>query len=445
MSERVSSQQPNGLTAAARPMVELAAIAGLVTADLWLVWDRPWLSALARAMAAAVLIASLLRRAAGRRLQPTAMTAARAWLEAAAATLALGVAVVAWAAAVRGPLDEPDLSLLALPAPALGLWLLRRLALVSVQQLALQLCLWPLAREVLGSGARATLLVAVLFGLGHLPSPAFAVATAIGAALWIGLYRRSRRLAPLIASHALLAGLASTLPDRLFYDMKVGAPALEIAAAQQSLAGEDRRSLLAAFGSPRYGAYRGGTDEGYVAGLYRDVLGRVATEEEVRDGVEQLATTTRLGLAKRMLLAPELDDATLWRRVIDDQPLAPGIDVAPASADVVFAGWYPAEGEWRWARDPAPAIGFRIDREPGRGHVLALSGGAAAHAVPEARQRPVSVELELNGRLVGSCRFTDFTPRDYRFVLDPEHLAADGDNLLRFLGQVLGEIGRAHV
>ncbi len=429
------------LSTAARPAIELVAVVALVTADLWLVWDRPWLLAVVRALAAAVVIASLLRRRADRPAAVPGMRAGEAWLEALAVTSLLVCCVMVWADLVAGPLDEPDFRLLR-PASALGLWLLRHLGLAAVQQLVLQRFLWPVTLQALGEAPQAIVVVALLFGLFHLPSVALAFATAVAAAVWLFLYRRSGRLAPLIASHVLLAAIASTLPVSMFYGMEVGAPALEVAAAQRTLAGEQRQALLRAVGSPRYAAYRGGTDRGYVEGLYRDLLGRVATEEEVRDSLAQLATSSRQALAERMLLAGELDDATLWRRAVDDELLPASVDVTPSSDGVpppagapavTFTGWYAPEPEWRWAHDPAPEVGFRIERLPDRAYVLAVSGGVAAHAVAGVRQRPVTVELELDGEVVGSGRFTDFTAIDYRVLLGPERLAADGDNRLRFL------------
>ena len=431
--------RPAGLPAATLPAVELAAVVALVTVDLWLVWDRPWLLALTRALAAAVLIASLLRRRKDRPAATPGMSAGRAWTEAAVATLVLAGAVLAWSAAVSGPFDEPDLTLLAGPATALGLWLLRHLVLAWVQQLVLQLYLWPVAREVLKSSFLTTATVAMLFGLFHLPSPSLAIATAIAGGVWLLLYRRSGRLAPLIASHVLLAATAATLPDRLFYDMEVGAPALEVAADQRSLAGEEKQALLTAVSSPGYAAYRGGTDRGYIDGLYRDILGRVPTDGEVADGVEQLARISRLSLAKRMLLAQELDDATLWRRVIDDEPLPPGVDVTPSgpapggAPAVTFAGWYAPEESWRWAHSQTPEIGFHLELVPERVYVLTFSGGVAAHVAQGMHQPSVTVALELNGDVVGSGRFTDFSGLEYGMLLDPGQLAANGNNRLRFL------------
>ncbi len=406
----------------ARPLLALTAMVALVVADLWWLWDHPELQALVRSLAASVLIASLFIRHRTSPAVAPGQAAGRAWLETAVVTSALGLAVVGWAVAVSGPLDEPDWPNLAIPA--LGFWLGHRLVLATIQQLVLQLFLGPVAREALGDGPWAIFGVAALFGLFHLPSVPFAVATGVAAALWLGLYRRSRRLAPLIASHALLAILASTLPERLFLDMKVGAPALEIAAQQRALAIDEMQAMLGAISSPRYAAYRGDTDFDYVAGLYRDILGRVGTEAEVRDGVEQLQQISRRKLAQRMLLAEELDATTLWRRTLDDEPLAAPAEITAASDPTRFTGWYEAEDEWRWANALAPTITFPIDPKSDRPYVLAISGGAAT---------PVGVELELNGDVVSAARFTDFIPRDHRSLIQPEQLIAGGENTLRLL------------
>ena len=384
---------------------------------------RAGLHAAVRGLAIAILIASYLRRRGAGAAVGAGLIAWRAWIEAAAATLALGLAVGLWAAAASGPFDEPDLALLSLSAPALGLWMLRRLALALIQQAVLQLFLWPVARQVLRSDWLTTAVVASVFGLFHLPSLSFAVATALAAALWLTLYRRSRRLLPLVVSHAVLAAGASLLPEGLLYDMAVGRPALEIAADLRSLAGAQQQAMLGAVTSARYARHRGRTDSGYVRGLYRDILGRLPGDEEVADGVEQLRTISRLALAKRMLLSRELDDATLWHRHIDDEPLAPGVAIPAGSEEAEFVGWYAAESAWRWAREAAPAIRFRLEREARRDYVLAFRGGAAA---------PLSAELELNGHVVGDVRLQDLMPRDHRFVVAAEHLGAGGENELRF-------------
>ena len=404
------------------PPAELLVVFGLIGIDLWLPSDRFWWRALLRGLAILAVAASMLRRRAVLVGRARAVDPGRAWLEAGVVTLALGAGLGGWAVLASGPFDEPDLAPLKGSTAAAGIWVLRRLALASIQQLTLQLFLWPVAREALRSVPLATGAVAVLFGLCHLPSLPFAVATTIAAALWVGLYRRSRRLAPLIVSHALLAAAAALLPERLFYGMDVGRPALEVAAEQRLLAGEARQALLAAVTSPRYAAHRGGTDEGYVDGLYRDVFGRLATQAEVGHAVGQLASITRLGLAKRMLLAKEVEDAVLWRRVIDDALLAPGIEIGPASEEAEFVGWFDAEPDWRWARSSRPLLRFRAVPEPERDYVLTFSGGAAA---------PVAVDLELDGRPVGDARFVDFHPRDRRFLVAGADLAASGDHELR--------------
>ena len=151
----------------ALPLTELATVVALVWVDLWLPPDGVWTHAAIRALAAAVVTASFFRRRAVLLAEPK-MRPRRAWLEAAGVTLALGAIVLAWALAIREPFDEFDVSLLAGGLPALGPWLLRRVALVSVQQLGLQLFLFPVARELLRSGALATFAVAALFGVFHL-------------------------------------------------------------------------------------------------------------------------------------------------------------------------------------------------------------------------------------------------------------------------------------
>ncbi|MEM7349616.1 MAG: CPBP family intramembrane glutamic endopeptidase, partial [Acidobacteriota bacterium] len=352
-----------------RAALELIAVAGLIGIDLWLPVEGAWLRAPIRALAGGIVLLALFRRRASADDDPPGARP-RAWLEATLVTVALGLVVYAWAMVVSGPFDEMDRSILRSSAPVVVWWLLRRLVLAWLQQVVLQHFLWPLGREALGSGGAATLVVALLFGLFHLPSLAFAMATALGAALWLTLYRRSRRLLPLVVSHALLAAMASFLPDRLLLDMRVGRPALATAAEQRSLAAVDRQAMLEAVADRQYAIHHGDTDSGYVAGLYRDVLGRIATADEIGDGVEQLQTLSRLGLAKRMLLAPELDVASLWQRTIDDQPLAPGLEIHPGSDSATFDGWYEAEGEWRWARSATPSLRFRLERAPARDYIL---------------------------------------------------------------------------
>ncbi len=411
--KNLSSLEPS------RPAIELAAFLTLATVDLWLLHSRPLLSLLARAGAVLILVASYRRRRLPSRRRPAA--ARRAWLEAAAATLLLAVLVLAWAAAVREPYDEPDFAFLELPGPLLGPWIMRRLGLAAVQQLALQLFLWPVLRELSRSSAAASVAASAVFGLLHLPSPAFALTTALCAAVWLALYRRCRRLAPLILSHALLVTVAHVVPERLFYDREVGARATARVADYRLLADHDSRALLRTVTSERYTAHRG-TERGYVEGLYRDLLGRPAAEHETRAWVERLRQSSPAAVAKQMLLSPELDAASLGDRAIDYQLLKPGVAILPASPSAEFGGWHDAEPGWRWARTRAPAIRFGCEHDPGRLHVLALDCAAATEQ---------QVELELDGHTVGHTVFSDLAPQSRRFLLAPEQLAVGESHELR--------------
>ncbi len=325
----------------------------------------------------------------------------------------LAVLLAVWVAIVREPYDEPDFAFLDLPGPLLCFWILRRLALAAVQQLVLQLFLWPVARELLRADGAATVTTAAVFGLLHLPSPAFALGTAVVAAVWLVLYRRCRRLAPLIVSHALLITAAHAMPERLFYDRAAGARVMADAADYRLLARPESRALLRAVTSDRYFAHRGSSERGYVEGLYRDLLGRPASAGEAATWIERLRRGSRGSVAKQMLLAAELEPATLRGREIDDRPLKPGVAILPGSPAADFEGWYDAEAGWRWARTATPAIRFALEPEPERLYVLALACGAAAEQ---------QVDLELDGYAAGSASFAGFAPQTRRFLLEPGQL-----------------------
>ena len=102
-------------------------------------------------------------------------------------------------------------------------WLIGKFGAALGQQLALQFFLAPVCVELTRGRASGMVLAASIFGLIHLPSPTLVAITTLGGLSWIVLYRRSGRLAPLVASHMILATLAhGTLPERLTYDMRVG-------------------------------------------------------------------------------------------------------------------------------------------------------------------------------------------------------------------------------
>ena len=74
-----------------------------------------------------------------------------------------------------------------------------------------------------GKGSKSILLVALLFGVLHLPNPLLAVFTFVGALIWAAVYQRQPNLFALALSHAVLSlTLAFTLSPNLLNNLRVG-------------------------------------------------------------------------------------------------------------------------------------------------------------------------------------------------------------------------------
>ena len=291
-------------------VVELGVAMAAAAAGLWLV-SAPvgvW-ALLAGGVVAGTLgwLSHRRRRSAGGIAEAPRVPAARAWLETGIATALLIAAAAFVLALFREPYDELRLGILVRPPAELALWLGRRLVLAAAQQLVLQLFLVPVCGEVLTTTVGATALAAALFGLAHLPSPTLAVLTFVAAASWIWLYRRGRRLAPLVLAHALLwiTGYA-LLPDRLTYDMRVGRAAVQAMPAFRMLDGTLGRTILREVTTPAYYERQGGTDAAFVRALYRDILGREPAEWEVAFWQEWLRHDSRVEVAKHFVVSDEL-------------------------------------------------------------------------------------------------------------------------------------------
>ncbi|MFI5165770.1 MAG: DUF4214 domain-containing protein [Thermoanaerobaculales bacterium] len=293
-----------------RAVIELGLAVAGAAAGLWLVPPRLGVREL---LAAGLLAAALAwyshrrRQTAGEAPAPPRIAAGRAWLEACLATLAL----VAMAALVfsffREPYDEVRLAIVQRPPAELAIWVGRRLVFAAAQQLLLQLFLAPVCGEIVGGTVMATSLAAALFGLAHLPSPTLVVLTFVAASTWIWLYRRGRRLAPLVVAHALLwiAGFA-IVPDRLTYDMRVGRAAVAVRPGFRMLDSALGRSILREVTTPSYYQRQGGTDAAFVQALYRDVLGREAAPAEVAFWKRWLQHDSRIEVAKHFVISDEL-------------------------------------------------------------------------------------------------------------------------------------------
>lgn len=279
-----------------RPAAELILAVGALEWALWGLRESgpAWLYVAAHVVSVAAIFASWDRRRRSQSTEPASPAgAAGSW------ALTLGVAlglsaVLLLAARFVGDrnetyefvfLDKP-------PAKLLG-WGVGKFLAALGQQLALMLFLWPVCFELTRSRLAGTVAAATIFGLIHLPSPTLVGITLLAGLAWIALYRRTGRIAPLVASHMLLAILAhGALPERLTYDLRVGASARADMKRFEDLNDprlrlinhrlKIHRAELRRYASDRYYAAQGGTPEGYIRGLYRDILRRPAADSDVR-------------------------------------------------------------------------------------------------------------------------------------------------------------------
>jgi hypothetical protein len=199
--------------------VSLAAVLGLLELDLWWLCELPawWPRAVSFATIAAVVGWVCWRRAAGGAAQPVR----GAWPAAAVATALLAALLTGLAALMAWPAPEQTVWI-DKTAHELALWMLTKLVVVWLQQLGLQWFLAPTCAALLGR-ARGHMVAVILFALLHLPNFSLVLLTGLAGLVWVVLYQHWRRVAPLVASHLVLAVLVhAVVPERVIHDLRVG-------------------------------------------------------------------------------------------------------------------------------------------------------------------------------------------------------------------------------
>jgi hypothetical protein len=288
--------------------MELVAMLAVLTADLW--WLRtlesPYPSILAAAVVGGVVVASLLRRREQRLIStPGRRGHSSAWrgtlvFTAMALALVVGLSVLAR----TEPWDEVRLYAMQWPLlQQLGV-VIHGLVRATVQQVLLLGFLWPVTLEVTRRESLAAVLVAAVFGAAHLPNPFLAAGTLVIGAAWIWLFRRGAAFSALVVSHAILAVAAfALLPERTLEDLHVGAKAVVRAPRYEVYEDEAVRQILRRACTP--GGDLAIWDGDQAAALIEEILGRPATEFEIRKWEYRDRYLTRCAAAKRLLMSAQ--------------------------------------------------------------------------------------------------------------------------------------------
>ena len=290
-----------------RAAAELVLVIAAFQIGIWNVFgaaNRPYLVA---ALAMPIFIAWLghrRRQRTGVAATEPAWSLGQTWAIVTVITVLLAVLILIASALIRTEGERLDPTL---PSKLVNAgWLAKHVSAVVIQQIALHFFLFPACFEIVRHRAPARMIGAAVFGILHLPSMTFLALTFVGALIWSWLFERSRRLTPLIVSHFVLAqAVSSAMPERLTYNMAVGARALQQARAYQKVAEEPLASLYTELQSDAYYARNGGTDADFIRALYRDVLRRDAIDAEINAALPSLRTRSRADIVVRFLMMAE--------------------------------------------------------------------------------------------------------------------------------------------
>ncbi len=315
-----------------RPALELASVVGLLEAELWFLRASGpvWLNVVVFGAIVAVLWLSHERRKSDG-TAPIVRGFGRSWAEVLAVCAGLSVVLLVSARFVGDSSETFEFLFLSKPPLKLFNWVLGKFGAALGQQLALQLFLAPVCIEVTRGRASGVVLAASIFGLIHLPSPTLVAITTVGGAAWVVLYRRTGRLAPLVASHMVLATLAhGALPERLTFDMRVGQAATadgdrfatlsdpKVRRANRRL--KENRASLIYLTSQAYFDAHGGDMPGFIRGLFRDVFGREAKDSDVAFWVNRKLDNPRVDIPSIFLASDEYAEILRGRRARAEAP-----------------------------------------------------------------------------------------------------------------------------
>ena len=221
--------------------------------------------------------------------------------------VAVQVGLIAVFAESRGVLEsELGFATLGKAPTEVPAWLIGKLATVVAQQFSLYWLVFPLCFEI--SDSRPTTVVggSLLFALAHAPNSFLMVAVVSVAPIWFLLFYRCGRLMPLVVSHLFLAvSVGVLLPSHIHLGMRAGATTAVHRERLEWLRQHDLWELVEKYSSPAYYDTRGGTDLGFVDGLFDDLLHRHAFDGEQEIWVLALEHGTRRETVIYFLLSPE--------------------------------------------------------------------------------------------------------------------------------------------
>lgn len=293
--------------------LELTAFFGLFFFDQWALHDIvggpavAW-RVLVYAAAAAVVAGAMYRR--GSVLPPiegAPVGFGRAATVVGIATVLMAAALLIGAAATGHLETELDPRVLGRSHPAK--WLNVRIALAAVQQLMLHLFVLPACLELSGGRVVAAVIGgSALFAAMHVPNPAL-VLLCFGAGLtWLPLYRRlgPASLGPLAAAHMLLALLVrGALPQHIHLNLMVGGQAVAMQAEYAVIRADGHWALFEELVSEETYRRLGGTDEDYIRGLYRRLLGRLPDDDELEEWLRLNRKRPRADIVRQFLTGEE--------------------------------------------------------------------------------------------------------------------------------------------